>query len=81
MANESRTIRLGLALSILTAGLATAAESAACGGEWIPAMMEMEPQIDYRPQGVARAERDLGELLDRCACSASAGGGNGAQRW
>lgn len=33
-------------------------EASACGGEWIPAMEEMD-QVDYRPAGVARAEKAL----------------------
>lgn len=70
MAKQSRGFRFGLALSIVTAGLATAAESVACGGEWIPAMMELEPQVDYRPQGVARAEKDLENGNYRAAAGA-----------
>lgn len=52
---QAGTMLLGLA----TATLAGVADANACGGEWIPALEMMKPQVDYRPQGVARAEHDL----------------------
>jgi hypothetical protein len=48
------------------AALGGAPETAhACGGAWYPAMMEVEPDVDYRIQGVPRAEEALeqGKIL------------------
>ncbi len=45
-------------LGVLGVSLFTGGQASACGGEWIPAV-EMMQQVDYRPQGVARAEKDL----------------------
>lgn len=47
-------VRWAVAMTILGGTLAGATDAAACGGEWIP-----EVEVDYRPQGVARAEKDL----------------------
>lgn len=47
-------VRWALVMTIVGGTLAGATDAAACGGEWIP-----EVEVDYRPQGVARAEKDL----------------------
>lgn len=57
---------LGAAMAGVT--LLGANEAAACGGEWIPALEMM--QVDYRPQGVARAEKDLEKGNYRAAAGA-----------
>jgi hypothetical protein len=44
-------------MGLMGALLANAAQVSACGGEWIPEVEMM--QIDYRPQGVAQAEKNL----------------------
>ena len=59
MARTTRSMQWALVMSVVTAGVVSAARASACGGEWVPAMMEMTPQVDYRPQGVARAEKNL----------------------
>src|SRR5690606_39770256 len=47
-------VRWAVVMTILGGTLAGATDAAACGGEWIP-----EVEIDFRPQGVARAEKAL----------------------
>ena len=47
-------VRRAVVMTILGGTLVGATDAAACGGEWIP-----EVEVDYRPQGVARAEKDL----------------------
>jgi predicted Zn-dependent protease len=47
-------VRWAVVMTILGGTLVGATDAAACGGEWIP-----EVEVDYRPQGVARAEKDL----------------------
>jgi predicted Zn-dependent protease len=47
-------VRWAVVMTILGGTLVGTTDAAACGGEWIPEM-----EVDYRPQGVARAEKDL----------------------
>ena len=58
MAKSRVGMRLALATGALAVSLGAGQEASACGGEWIPALESMD-HVDYRPQGVARAERDL----------------------
>jgi predicted Zn-dependent protease len=47
-------VRWAVVMTIVGGTFVGATDAAACGGEWIP-----EVEVDYRPQGVARAEKDL----------------------
>ncbi len=64
----SRTARLFLAIgAIATACVAAPQTAEACGGGWHPSFNE--PEIDYRIEGVARAEKQLesGKHIDAAA--------------
>jgi hypothetical protein len=60
----ARWLLVGVAAAFAFSAAPRSAE--ACGGEWVPAMME---QVDMRPQGIAMAEKQLteGKELDAAA--------------
>lgn len=53
----TRHLLIGAAACASLVALASPAE--ACGGEWIPVMngVEVDPDVDYRPQGIDEAEK------------------------
>jgi len=55
----SRTLLIGAAACVSLIAAASPAE--ACGGEWIPVMngVEVVPGVDYRPQGIDQAEKQM----------------------
>lgn len=61
MKSKSRLVSMGLALGALAFTGALSSDANACGGAWVPYMMEVAPDdgIDHRPAAIAKAEKAL----------------------